>query len=185
MSQRNSEYERKPYDLYETPEWVTEALCADASHSAAWGTVWEPACGSGKMVRTLEKFGYNVIGTDILGAKPSDFLQFNNVPPHCLAIITNPPYGPRGATARMFIERALDLTQPVNGFVAMLLRVDFDSAKTRACIFGGHPAFSRKIVLRKRIKWFDSGSKNGASENHAWFCWDWSHQGRPTIGYAP
>ena len=37
----------------------------------------------------------------------------------------------------------------------MLLRADYDSAKTRAHLFGACPAFSKKVVLTRRIKWFD------------------------------
>ena len=46
MSQRDSGYERKERDLYETPEWVTEALLP---HLPTIGeVVWEPACGGGQ-----------------------------------------------------------------------------------------------------------------------------------------
>jgi len=53
VSQRNSGYERKERDLYETPPWVTEALLPHAQ--SINGDIWEPAAGSGKMVRVLAK----------------------------------------------------------------------------------------------------------------------------------
>lgn len=179
MSQRNSEYERKPHDLYQTPHWCTEVLLAHLPEPS--GLIWEPACGDGQMVNVL-KGRTDVIATDI--TRGSDFLLAKSAHPDISEIITNPPYGSRGTLAHKFIRHALALTKAQRGKVAMLLRVDFDSAKTRSDVFGNHPAFARKIVLRKRIQWFGKG-KNGSSENHAWFVWDWSHSGSPTIGYAP
>jgi hypothetical protein len=77
------------------------------------------------------------------------------------AIITNPPY----ELAAEFIERALSLTAS-DGLVAMLLRTDFDHAKSRQHLFQ-HPAFRKKLVLTKRIKWFED-SEGQPSFNHAW-----------------
>ena len=173
MSQRDSGYERKERDLYETPEWVTEALFP---HIRKPNAILEPACGTGKMLRVLMRFCDAVKGTDIEGGL--DFLKFER-PVHG-AIITNPPY----INAADFISTALRLTKPTGGMVAMLLRTDFDHAKTRAVLFANHPAFAKKVVLTKRIKWFED-SKGQPSFNHAWFIWDWQHQGAPTLAYAP
>jgi hypothetical protein len=177
MSQRDSGYERKERDLYETPEWVTFALFP---HIIARGTniVWEPACGNGKMVQALKACAHirHVIATDI--ESDDDFLSFG-----CMAaagsIITNPPY----EQAQEFIEHALRLTEP-GAFVCMLLRTDFDHAKSRQHLFGDCPQFAKKIVLTKRIRWFED-SKGSPSFNHAWFIWDWLHQGAPTLAYGP
>lgn len=177
MSQRDSGYERKERDLYETPAWVTAALLPHLPSSP--DVIWEPACGSGKMVDALlensEKV-ITVIGTDI--AAGSDFLACADRQ-GADAIITNPPY----ELATEFIQHALNLTEPY-GIVAMLLRTDFDHAKTRAPIFGQHPAFAKKVVLTKRIKWFED-SKGSPSFNHAWFIWNWGNHGAPTLAYGP
>jgi hypothetical protein len=60
----------------------------------------------------------------------------------------------------------------------MLLRVDFDSAKSRRHLFADCPAFAGKIVLTKRIRCIE-GSTGSPSFNHAWFVWDRQHRGRP------
>ena len=49
MSQRESGYQRKPLDQYETPAWVTLALIPHLPEFT--GKIWEPACGSGKIGR--------------------------------------------------------------------------------------------------------------------------------------
>jgi hypothetical protein len=168
MSQRESGYERKALDQYETPSWVTLALVPHLSEIN--GVIWEPACGGGKMVAALRQAGFDVIGSDITDGV--DFLH--HAPPQTgiSAIITNPPY----ALAREFIERAL-------GFdgvrvVAMLLRTDFDHAATRAHLFADCAMFATK-----RIRWFED-STGSPSFNHCWMIWDRQHQGAPTLAYA-
>lgn len=198
MSQRKSGYARKERDLYETPEWVTEALIPHLPRQLF--LTWEPACGSGKMVRALSRsrgdcwaliHGTDIAtGVDFLAADLPDFFEWTpirsrgdiNGKPD--SIITNPPYefGPQ------FCEHALKLMEPVGGLVAMLMRTDFDHAETRSHLFRDCPAFAKKVVLTRRIVWFkpEPGAKGKSpSFNHAWFIWDWKHEGPPTIGYAP
>lgn len=179
MSQRDSGYERKERDLYETPEWVTEALLPHLPDRDL--EIWEPACASGKMVRVLAR-RHRVIGTDISETPSVDFLTVAE-PPHGShdAIVTNPPY----EWAEEFIQRGLQFAFPRRGLVAMLLRTDYDHAKTRSYLFGGSPTFAKKVVLTKRIKWFEN-SKGQPSFNHAWFIWDHKWQNAPpTLAYAP
>lgn len=181
MSQRNSGYELQERSLYETPEWVTHALVPFLPGGLR---IWEPACGSGKMVRALESAGLEVARkTDL--ATGYDFLLWPEVAAYINAIITNPPFN----LATGFIEQALRLMEPAIGVVAMLQNVDYDSAKTRRHLFGQCPWFKKKIVLTERIAWFvdpDTGKPKAApSSNHAWYIWDFKHEGPPTIGYGP
>jgi hypothetical protein len=187
MSQRDSGYERKERDLYETPEWVTEALSAHLPDRALM-RVWEPAAGAGRMVGVFERWGAGWFASDIeplnAGVKRGDFFRWSSPPHRSTSIITNPPYD----LATEFCEHALRLMEPVNGLVAMLLRTDFDHAKSRTHLFRDCPAFSKKLVLMKRIAWFveaDGKPKASPSFNHAWYIWNWKHSGPPTIGYGP
>lgn len=180
MSQRDSGYERKDRDLYETPEWATTAVVPHLPFIDY--QAWEPACGGGKMVSALDAAGVKVVKqTDIhTGA---DFLMWDRPANHVNAIITNPPY----ELATEFIEHALRLMEPASGVVAMLLRTDFDHAKSRAHLFRDCPAFAKKVVLTKRIVWFEPepGAKGKSpSFNHAWFIWDWQNEGAPTLAYG-
>lgn len=170
MSQRDSGYERKERDLYETPAWVTEVLLPHIPKGIR--AIWEPACGSGKMSRVLVAAGYDVHATDI--DQGQDFLDEDIVPGlRTEAVITNPPY----EFALEFIDKALGISE----YVAMLLRTDYDHAKTRARLFTSE-RFAKKIVLTKRIKWFED-SKGQPSFNHAWFIWHDAHKGPPTLTY--
>jgi hypothetical protein len=173
MSQRWSEYKRRQNDCYETPAWVTEALVPFLPNTD--DDILDPASGGGKIVQALRKCGLKAYGNDIAKRRGYDFLKKADI---CSsAIVTNPPYN----QAAEFIARALDITEP-DGYVAMLLRTDFDHAQTRKYLFE-HPVFSKKIVLTRRIVWFE---RKGAapSFNHAWFLWDWDHQGPPTLAYV-
>jgi hypothetical protein len=174
MSQRDSGYVRKERDFYETPLWVTTALIP---HLRPTLRVWEPAAGSGKMVDALGAAGLEVEGSDI--ADGTDFLLQRTAKNGADAIITNPPY----AQAKEFIEHALRLTEPARGLLAILLRTDYDHARSRTHLFSNCPAFAKKLVLTKRIVWFD-GPNAAPSFNHAWFIWDWRHRGPPTLAWT-
>lgn len=199
MSQRDSGYERKERDLYETPEWVTRALC-DHLYYKGWslGCVWEPAAASGKMLDVLARYADPgcAIGSDIAPLRADvrtlDFLTDD--PPVWRgpfgqnkfgAIVTNPPF----EVADKFIERSLRYFDGKSvSKIAMLLRTDYDHAKSRSHLFRDCPAFQTKLVLTRRIMWFppEPGAKGKSpSFNHAWYIWDWKHEGAPTIAYGP
>lgn len=160
MAQRNSEYARVANENYETPEWLATTV-AGYLRSVGARQLWEPAVpprGRSRLADALRDQGFWVAETR------QDFLTFAYAGLGVDAIVTNPPYklGPE------FARRALALPVP---HVAMLMRVDFDSAKTRRDLFADCPYFAGKIVLLDRIVWIE---RPGAapSENHAWFLWD-------------
>lgn len=176
MSQRVSGYDRKENDLYETPAWVTNALLP---HLPRWPRgIFEPASGGGKIVEALRVHFDKVIGVD--KSNGHDFLMLTNVDASTDTIITNPPFN----LATEFIQHSLELMKPRRGVVAMLLRTDFDHAATRANLFQHSDAFCKKVVLTKRIRWFEN-TTGSPSMNHAWFIWDWRHEGAPTLAYGP
>jgi hypothetical protein len=178
MAQRNSTYVRQDRDLYITPAWVTEELL---KHIRKPRRVWEPASGTGSMADTIRKHtSAEVLESDI--STGSDFLTTTGN--FAGDIITNPPFN----LARQFIEHALQATKQHQGLCAFLLKVDFDSGKTRRHLFQNHPAFLFKLTLLQRIVWFDNGPATAPSENHAWFVWDWKDcefGSRPYIVYGP
>lgn len=180
--------ERNQHEKYYTPAWVTEALL---EAEAFPGLILEPAAGDGGIAKVAARRGYEVWGGDIAPETPeivqADFLSPEYPGEWEGSIITNPPFGARGKLAEQFIEKALEMTRPHGGKVAMLLRVDFDSAKTRRHLFADHPAFTRKYVLTKRILWSNLvHTSDEPKKNHAWFVWDWDHWGGPaSMGYLP
>jgi hypothetical protein len=75
------------------------------------------------------------------------------------------------------------------GLLALLLPADFDCAARRRALFADCPAFRAKIVLTRRITWFERADRRRAApkENHAWFIWEWTmlRGGPPLVLYAP
>ena len=187
MSQRHSGYEPIAGDAYYTPAWVTEALLSAEDFD---GLIWEPATGAGHMADVLRHRG-SVVQTDIAWDNSYDFF-------HCFAlhdtaiqaIVTNPPF----SQSDEFVRHALQLMEPQEGKVAMLLPLAWDAAKSRRDLFADHPAFATKYILTHRIRWVNLEQKTaGPSQNHAWYVWDWercSENNRgtvkaPTLGWLP
>lgn len=171
MSQRNSGYARKPDEAYDTPAWVGGVI-APYLHEQRVQYVWEPAPGKGQLVGALRERGFTVLITN------GDFFTLEEHPP-AEALVTNPPFGPGGHTAAAFLRTALTTSVRI---VALVLRIDYDSAITRTDIFRDCPYFAGKIVLLRRVKWFE-GPRN-PSDNHAWFIWNkGKSEGKPRIWY--
>jgi hypothetical protein len=202
MGKHENGYGRIERDYYPTPAWVIEAL---TEHIDIKGLhILEPACGDGRMAEALKGAGAEVYATDIedRGYEHLDGLvdftrsaqlefqldaRFNGAAEDFDAVVTNPPLGHRGQLGVSFIE--IGLVQMNSGFMAMLLPADFDSAKTRRGLFGHCSKFVGKIILTRRIKWFDMPGKNKSpKENSAWFLWGkvpWRTSSKSTIRYAP
>lgn len=190
MGKHEVGYARIEKDYYPTPGWVVDAL---SEHVDLVGKViWEPCTGNGQMAKALLSAGAKrVFTSDIVRRDYSldavmDFLSPQSPKlPHFHAIITNSPFGPRNTTAVRFIERGLERIG-CGQSLALLLPVDFASAKTRAHLFGDCPHFVAKIELTRRIIWFD-GPDAAPKENHAWFLWTRSflRGQRPVILHAP
>ncbi|UTC29053.1 DNA methylase [Brevundimonas phage vB_BpoS-Marchewka] len=90
--------------------------------------------------------------------------------PDC--IITNPPYGKEAVLA---VEKALELMEAEQGYVAMLMRHEWDTAKGRAHLID-HPAFIAKITLRFRPVWIEKKAGEDSKSprfSYAWYVWDW------------
>jgi hypothetical protein len=185
-------YARVEKDFYPSPPWIVKAL---AEHVALAGKdVWECACGTGQMSEALKEAGASVYSSDVEDRgyaglnKIADFLTTSPPTLRNKIIITNPPYGPRNSTAVKFAERGLmHITN--GGLLALLLPNDFDSAKSRQHLFANCPMFAGKIVLTRRVKWFEpppGQESKSPKEWHSWFCW--RHKplsSSPVLLYAP
>ena len=146
-------------------------------------TIWEPAAGSGRLVRALRRAGREVVSTR------SDFLKRKTIASGATAIVTNPPYGKGGRLAVAFIEQALAFTQRNQNdadicTIAMLLRIDFDSARGRTHLFRDCRQWTRKVVLLDRVLWFPNDDGVMPSTNHAWYVWTKYRRAAPVISYA-
>ena len=185
-----SGYDRQENDFYPTPSWVTEALLNCVTLR---GPVWEPCCGDGAMARVMQARGYQVTSSDLVdrgyGEPGVDFLTCHSLPMGCQSVVTNPPYGDGGGSAKgvnargalqNFVRHAIDLTERADGQLALLVRFQWLAGKKAANLISSGP-LSKVIVLRKRILWFNQGPfTNHGQHHHAWLFWDCHHErGRP------
>jgi hypothetical protein len=127
-------------DYWGTPSCLVAALIQHVIRELPPGSIWEPASGDGRLVRTIAATGRVVFGSALYpqdGAVPLGFLNGN--PPVDMAdaiAVTNPPY----SKSDEFLWHGLDLLAQgkIRGLV-LLLRHDHLMASSRA------PAFNRAI----------------------------------------
>lgn len=190
-----SGYERNDKDRYWTHPWLTGALLQVVGYAIPY-TVWEPAAGRGDMTKALMNWGCNVISSDIDLSEfdpsigpcfDSNFLEMDWVP--CFddgpakAIITNPPYNVPRRVADKFVRKSLWFMENQHiDFVAMLLRSEFRSGKSRKDMFGDCPHYYGELVLTERPLWdwwFRDEPDNGPRHNFSWFMWKKNHKAQP------
>lgn len=193
MGKYNRKYARVDRDHYPTPPWVVSALAEHVNLAGA--RIWECACGDGRMVEALYAAGARfVLATDIVDlgyprfGEVFDFLSHGRPKTTVDGSVTNPPFGYHGTLAEKFIEVWLQHPER-GGFLALLLPADFDSAKTRVHLFRDCPHFIGKIVLTRRVVWFNrtDGGREDPMGNSAWFLWQRAGIGPRirTLHYAP
>jgi hypothetical protein len=158
-------------DFYATPPEAVHALLEVESFS---GTIWEPCCGDGAIVKVLCDAGHRVYATDLVdhGCPDSesrvDFLLEQRPSVHIGGIISNPPY----SLASQFVSHALDLAIPK---VAMLLRLAFLEGSGRSSILDTG-LLARIYVFRNRLPrmhrhgW--DGPQASSSIAFAWMIWE-------------
>lgn len=175
-------YDRMAHDTYQTPAWVTSLLLDKVAFS---DDIWEPAAGEGYISDMLKVRGHKVFTSDIRECGTDcDRLDFLGLwgaidVGRFRSIITNPPF----SHAKGFIRRALEVTKPGVGQVAMLLPYAYDTAlRTRGWMFKEAP-FACKIVLGKRIQWIGFEHKASPRQDHAWYVWDCRGDMLPRIIY--
>lgn len=156
-----SGYPKSPFDWYVEQQWVTEALIVNDDGPTGYGAfVWDPACGSGQVLKTFEGWCIPVHATDIqfrgyAGGKglfqEIDFvgnLEFvaSAAPKGPFSIVSNPPYSYQKGILEAFIRRALELATHK---VAMLMPLGRQAGEDRHALFTQFPP-ARIHVLSER-----------------------------------
>ena len=172
-----SAIDRSKTDFYPTPNEVTQALL-NFLNIEEGATIWEPACGDGKMAKVLLSNGkYNIVASDLYdmgyGTAGIDFLSATK-PKGLDWIITNPPF----AISEDFIRKCFDH----NCNFAMLLKSQYWHSKKRFDLFE-----MRKPKYVLPLTWrpdFLSGAKGGAPTMEV--LWTvWGTDNAQTTQYVP
>jgi len=196
----HSEGERAERDLYTTSQvdFVRFLKALKRDKFQIRSTVYEPACGLMHLVEVLERLNYTVIASDIedrsehalckkTKAKMQKLDFLNDVTGVDMlswdvkTIITNPPY----SASEDFVRTAHKLLRPGEHLI-MLLRIQFLESIKRYELFKEWPyRFVYPYVKRARV------AKNGDPQMEAqasalcfaWFIWEKSWSGEPTIRF--
>lgn len=124
-------------DQFETPAYATRLLLPYIPESVH--TIWEPACGSGRIARVLE-FRYGVVKSDLLHGPEYDFFTYQ--PGFGFdAVVTNPPFSGK----KKFFDRCLSYGVPF----ALLIPADYSGWVIQAMKVG-----CEKIVPERRIDYY-------------------------------
>ena len=160
-------------DFYPTPPIATIELLERETFT---GGIWECACGDGSMSKVLEDYDYPVRSTDLVyhGYGEESSLNFLRSTERADNIITNPPF----KKANQFIAKALN---KADHQVALLMRLNYVSSDARMKFYKSNKVFPfRKLyVFSYRLPFKGSGNMM----DFAWFIWDKSYKGEPTIDW--
>ena len=143
-------------DCFQTPDYATRLLIPFIPGGIE--TIWEPACGQGKICDVLELAGYRVAGSDL--ANGFDF--FETCPWGTDAIITNPPF----SLKQKFYDRCRSFNTPF----ALLIPADYSAWIIQAVRDG-----AEKIIPTRRIDYITPNGNQGktsCSQFHSmWLTW--------------
>ncbi|MDF3606112.1 hypothetical protein PE067_08215 [Paracoccus sp. DMF-8] len=171
---------RREHDFYPTgqPEAIRGLLARDGDAIRACGSVWEPACGDGALVREIRDFGLPCIATDLIdrGCPDSDQADFFECDcARAPAVITNPPFNlinARDGHGR-WLRHTLDM--PGWRYLALLLSWDWPAARANGlgALLDQRP-FSYCYLMRWKLDFTGEGSP---PQRNAWFVWDRDYEG--------
>jgi hypothetical protein len=171
-------FQNRGHDFYETPPQAVRALLKAEPLPER---IWEPACGSGAIVKVLRDAGHIVMATDLQNAGCHDsrfgidFLMELQAPIGCECVVTNPPF----KLAGQFIRHALDLVPKV----VMLLRFNYLEGITRSDIIDESLTrvhlFRNRLPMMHRRDW--AGPRATSMVAFAWFVWLRGHTGAITL----
>ena len=172
---------RLPNEFYPTPPEATRALLSVEKFD---GTIWEPACGDGRIAKVRADHGHAVVSTDLnaygFGEAGVDFLRETKA--RARHIVTNPPYG-RGLADR-FVHRALSLTRQTGGKVAMLLNMASLCHPRRTAAWQQMPP-ARIYAIDDIVCWpedrYGPPPRYFTKHRYVWAVWTPDHKGPPAF----
>jgi hypothetical protein len=172
--QRREAEKRRAHDAYMTAqvEPIRALLAADGQRIRDLGSVWEPACGEGHLVREIRSFGVPCCASDLIDRGCPDSWQadfFTCFRSRGRAIITNPPYDQINARDGHGRWLRHTLAMPDWHYCALLLSWDWPAARQNGLgdLLDESP-FSYCYLMRWKIDFSGEGSP---PQRNAWFVW--------------
>lgn len=182
----HSDGEREKDDFYSTDPESLEIFLKRIAKDGLYlsSNIWEPACGMGHLSKVLEKYGYNVLSTDLVdrgyGSSGIDFLNYGEQREGWCEcdILTNPPY----KYAKEFVETGLKVVK--DGFhVVMFLKIQFLEGQGRRELFDKYPPKYVYVNSARQTCYIngDMSKKMSSASCYCWFVWEKGYKGEPII----
>jgi hypothetical protein len=166
---------RRDDDFYPTgqPDAIRALLAVDGARIRALGSVWEPACGDGALVKEIRSAGIPCCASDLVDRGCPDSWTadyFSCLKSRAPSIVTNPPYdliNARDGHGR-WLRHTLDM--PGWRYLALLLSWDWPAARANGLgqLLDESP-FSWSYLMRWKLDFTGEGSP---PQRNAWFVWD-------------
>lgn len=180
-------WSRDPHDWYVEPYECSAAILDSLAYDPQ-DLLWDPACGSGRIVESAEAIGLRAVGSDLVYrskfcSEKIDFFRSDN----CFDarhIISNPPFG----RAEDFVLHSLDLISD-GGTVCMLLPLVWASGfSTKRSWLPKSPLMSMHVLSPRPSmppgKVIEAGVRPGnGTKDFAWFVWEKGYKGDPKLHF--
>jgi hypothetical protein len=166
--------EREINDFYPTPSYAVEELL---KREVFTGNIWECACGEGDISEVCKNYGYETKSSDLIDygyGEKLDFLKSDFISDN---IITNPPY-------KYALEFVLKSKKQSKNKICMFLKSVFLESDKRYDMFNDKEyPLKTMYQFSKRVSLYKGGMKmkNNGMIAYAWYVWDKSYIGKPTI----
>jgi len=171
-------WKKEPDGFYVEPEWCSVRLFEVEKFA---GTIWDPACGIGRVVEAARRAGYRTIATDIVDRGcpqfngPLDFLD------DCggivvANIVTNPPF----TQCDRFVRRAMSVTTNKIAMIWLTRRLNAarwlqDTPLARIYLLTPRPSMPPGHVIL-------AGEKpGGGKQDFCWLVFECGHAGPPDV----
>jgi len=179
-------WDRDPNDWYVEPYACSRALLAQEKFV---GGIWDPACGTYRIVENALEADKYAIGSDLVSRNSrldfqANFLEQTAMPEKTHNIISNPPFG----IAEEFFHHGLSLL-PIGGKLAFILPMVWLSGFSKKRDWLPSSPLRKYFAISPRPSMppgavIEAGIKAGnGTKDFAWFVWEKGYNGSAEVGF--
>lgn len=170
-------WQREEHEHYVEPEWCSKRLFEEEKFE---GTIWDPACGFGRIPEAAKAAGYDALASDVTNrgynlVEPIDFFRFTTGHEN---IVSNPPFD----KFQGFVAHALSLASRKVAMIWLVRTLPAarwlqDTPLARILLLTPRPSMPPGHVIARGEK------PGGGKQDFCWLIWDKNYRGTPTIGW--
>src|SRR5262249_18135630 len=169
-------WQKAELGFYIEPIWCSQRLFAVEKFA---GTIWDPACGTGRIPDAALRAGYPIRATDIVDRGYERFdgeIDFLRCESRAANIVCNPPFD----ICDEFVRHALKLATSRVAMIWLARRLNaarwlMDTPLTRIYLLTPRPSMPPGHVIA-------AGEKpGGGQQDFVWLVWEHCHVGPPEL----